>query len=40
MFYLLIGIIIFGLVVYIVTNVRSIRKSKREIDGLFKKKIN
>ena len=35
MFYLLIGIIIFGIVVYIVTYVRSIRKSKREIDGLF-----
>ena len=40
MFYLLIGIIIFGIVVFLVTYVRSIRKSRREIDVLFKKKIN
>ena len=40
MLYLLIGIIIFGIVVYIVTYVRSIRKARREIDGLFKKRIN
>ena len=40
MFYLLIGIIIFGIIVYIVTYVRSIRKSRREINDLFKKRIN
>jgi hypothetical protein len=40
MFYLLIGIILLGVFVYVVTYVRSIRKSKREIDGLFKKRIN
>jgi len=32
---LLIGIIAFSLIVYIVTYVRSIRKSRREINGLF-----
>ena len=37
---LLIGIIIFGIIVYIVTYVRSIRKSRREINDLFKKRIN
>jgi hypothetical protein len=37
---LIIGIIIFSIVVSIVTYVRSIIISKRENDGLFKKKIN
>ncbi len=37
MIYLLIGIIIFGIVVYILTYVRSIRKTRRETDDLFKK---
>lgn len=32
---LLIGIIVFGIIVYIVTYVRSIIKSRREINGLF-----
>jgi hypothetical protein len=40
MFYLFVGIIIFGIVLYIVTYVRRIRKSRREIDGMFKKRIN
>ena len=39
MLYLLIGIIIFGIVVYIVTYVRSIWKARREIDGLSKRKL-
>ena len=34
---LLIGIIVFGIVVYIVTYVRTIRKSMRESNALFKK---
>ena len=37
MIYLLIGIIAFGIVVYIVTYVRTINKSNRESDALFKK---
>jgi len=40
MLYLLVGIIIFGIVVYIVTYVKSIIKSRREIDGLLERKIN
>ncbi len=34
---LLIGIIIFGIVVYISTYVRTIRKSRRESNDLFEK---
>jgi hypothetical protein len=34
---LLIGIIIFGIVVYIATYVRTIRKSRRESNDLFEK---
>ena len=34
---LLIGIIVFGIVVYIATYVRTIRKSRRESNDLFEK---
>ena len=37
MIYLLIGIIAFGIVVYIVTYVRTIKKSNSESNALFKK---
>ena len=37
MLYLFIGIIAFGIVIYILTYVRSIRKLRREINGPFEK---
>ena len=37
MLYLFIGIIAFGIVIYILTYVRSIRKLRREINGLLEK---
>ncbi len=37
MLYLFIGIIAFGIVIYVLTYIRSIRKLRREINGLFEK---
>jgi len=40
MLYLFVGILAFGVVVYVITSVMSVRKSNREIDKLFEKKTN
>ena len=37
MFYLYMGIIAFGIVIFVLTYVRRIRKLRREINGLFEK---
>ena len=40
MLYLFVGILAFGVVVYVITSVMSIRKSNRELNELFEKKSN